>query len=51
MTQKEMFEKYKKYVCPICKNKEKEDSCDIRMTVDGDARCCNFARIERHEQK
>ncbi len=50
ISQKEMFDKYKQYVCPICKNKQKEDSCDIRITASGDARCCNFARIERNEQ-
>lgn len=50
ISQKEMFDKYKQYVCPICANKQKEDSCDIRIIASGDARCCNFARIERNEQ-
>lgn len=48
MTQKEVFEKYKKYVCPICKNKGK-DCCDIRITTNGDAQCCSYKRVERNK--
>ena len=49
MKKNELFEKYKKYVCVNCVNQNK-DCCDIRITIDGNARCSNYIRTERNKK-
>ncbi len=42
MSFQELCNKYKKEVCPYCKNTNKED-CNICKTLDG-AKCCGYIK-------
>lgn len=44
-TYENIFETYIRVLCPNCENKDNEyDLCEIRRTIDGQAKCVNYKR-------
>lgn len=42
MSLQKLYDKYKKEICPYCKNTNKED-CNICKTLDG-VKCCGYKK-------
>lgn len=43
MSKQELFNKYKQEICKYCINKNNDD-CNIHITVDSTAKCCNYIK-------
>lgn len=43
MSKQELFNKYKQEICKYCLNKNNDD-CNIHITVDSTAKCCNYIK-------
>jgi hypothetical protein len=50
MSKQDLFKKYKQEICTHCKNKNKND-CNIHITLDGTAKCCNYIKDKSKFEK